>query len=122
MRSAIPGAQYGRGSMHANSAEGFNAEGFNDRVRRTIAGVFHHISPDHADLYSGEIGFRWAQRTVAGQAERRTRKGRRVIQILWSRAPPALQRSAVFRYAVGRQLQRTKDSGISIRSAVAVFG
>jgi hypothetical protein len=27
-------------------------EGFNSRVRRTIAGVFHHISPQHADLYS----------------------------------------------------------------------
>ncbi|MBP2305799.1 hypothetical protein J2849_002197 [Azospirillum melinis] len=44
-----------RGSVHANSAEGFN-----DRVRRTIADVFHHISPDHADLYSGGIGIRSA--------------------------------------------------------------
>ncbi|WP_454019550.1 IS1595 family transposase [Azospirillum sp. Marseille-Q6669] len=108
--------EYVRGSVHANSAEGFN-----DRVRRTIAGVFHHISPDHADLYFGEIGFRWSQRTVAGQAQRRTRKGRTVIQTLWSRVPPALQLPAVFRYAVGRQLRRTKDGGISIRSAVAVF-
>lgn len=74
--------EYVRGGVHANSAEGFN-----DRVRRTIAGVFHHISPDHADLYFGEIGFRWSQRTVAGQAQRRTRKGRTVIQILWSRVP-----------------------------------
>ncbi|RUQ66614.1 hypothetical protein EJ913_21995 [Azospirillum doebereinerae] len=32
--------EYVRGSVHANSAEGFN-----DRVRRTIAGVFHHITP-----------------------------------------------------------------------------
>lgn len=109
--------EYVRGGVHANSAEGFN-----DRVRRTIAGVFHHISPNHADLYFGEIGFRWSQRTVAGQAQRRTRKGRTVIQTLWSRVPPALQLPAVFRYAVGRQLRRTKDGGISIRSAVAVFG
>jgi hypothetical protein len=103
--------------VHANSAEGFN-----DRVRRTIVGVFHHISPRHADLYFGEIGFRWSQRTVAGQAQRRTRKGRTVIQTLWSRVPPALQLQSVFRYAVGRQLRRTKDGGISIRSPVAVFG
>jgi ISXO2-like transposase domain len=46
--------EYVRGSVHVNSAEGFNA-----RVRRTIAGVFHHISPEHADLYFHEIGFRW---------------------------------------------------------------
>jgi len=66
-----------RGSVHANSAEGFN-----DRVQRTIAGVFHHISPEHADLYFNEIRFRWSQRTVTGRAERRTRKGRTVLQTL----------------------------------------
>lgn len=27
----------------------------------------------HTDLYFNEIGFRWSQRTVTGQAERRTR-------------------------------------------------
>jgi hypothetical protein len=31
--------EYARGTVHANSAKGFN-----DRVRRTVAGVFHHIS------------------------------------------------------------------------------
>lgn len=55
--------EYARGTVHANSAEGFN-----DRVRRTIAGVFLHISPGHADLYFSEVGFRWSLRTVAGQA------------------------------------------------------
>jgi len=109
--------EYVRGSVHANSAEGFN-----DRVRRTIAGVFHHISPRHADLYFGEIGFRWSQRTVAGQAPRRTRKGRTIIQTLWSRIPPALQLPAVFRHAVGRQLRRSRNGGIAIVSTVAVFG
>ena len=33
-------ADTARGRVHANSAEGFNL-----RVRRTVAGVFHHISP-----------------------------------------------------------------------------
>jgi hypothetical protein len=42
------------GPVYINSAEGFN-----DRVRRTVSGVFHHISPHHADLYFNEIGFRW---------------------------------------------------------------
>lgn len=109
--------EYVRGSVHANSAKGFN-----DRVRRTIVGVFHHIGPDHADLYFGEIGFRSSQRTVAGQTQHWTRKRQTVIQTLWSRTPPALQLPAVFRYAVGRQLRRTKDGGISIHSAIAVFG
>ncbi len=51
--------EYVRDTVHVNSVEGFNA-----RVRRTIAGVFHHISPELADLYFHEIGFRWSQRIV----------------------------------------------------------
>ncbi|SEF06829.1 Transposase zinc-ribbon domain-containing protein [Rhizobiales bacterium GAS188] len=109
--------EYARGTVHANSAEGFN-----DRVRRTVTGVFHHISPRHADLYFNEIGFRWCQRVVAGRAVRRTRKGRQVVRTLWSRILPALQLQAVFKSAVGRQLRRTHSGGITIKSAVAVFG
>lgn len=59
---------------------------------------------------------------VVGQAEHRIGKGRMVLRPLWSRAPSAIQFLAVFRYAVGRQLRRTKDDGISIPSAVAVLG
>jgi hypothetical protein len=109
--------EYVRGFVHANSVEGFN-----DRVRRTVAGVFHHISPRHADLYFNEVGFRWSQRRVAGHAVRRTRKGREVVKPLWSRIAPALQLPALFKSAVGRQLRRTAQGGIEIRGAVAVFG
>jgi transposase-like protein len=109
--------EYARGEVHANSVEGFN-----DRVRRTVAGVFHHISPQHADLYFNEVGFRWSQRVVARQAMRRTRKGRTVVKPLWVRIAPALQLHAVFRSAVGRQLRRTSLGGIQITCAVAVFG
>jgi hypothetical protein len=63
--------EYVRDSVHVNSVEGFNA-----RVRRTIAGVFHHISPELADLYFHEIGFRWSQRIVTGQAVRKSRSGK----------------------------------------------
>ena len=76
-----------------------SAEGFNDRVRRTVSGVFHHISPHNADLDFNEIGFRWSQRAVTGQAPR-PRKGRPVTKTLWARIPPALQLPAVFRSAV----------------------
>ena len=109
--------EYARGPVHANSAEGFN-----DRVRRMMSGVFHHISPHHADLYLNEIGFRWSQRVVTGSAVRRTRRGREVVKPLWSRIAPAQQLPAVFRSAVGRQLRRTAKGSIQIRRTVAVFG
>jgi hypothetical protein len=72
--------EYARGPVHANSVEGFNL-----RVQRTVAGVFHHISPEHADLYFHEIGFRWSQRIVEGQVVRRNRHGREKTRTLWSR-------------------------------------
>jgi hypothetical protein len=109
--------EYARGIVHVNSVEGFNA-----RVRRTVAGVFHHISPRHADLYLTEIGFRWSQRTITGQAVRRTRKGREVVRIQWDRIAPAHQFITLFASAVGRQLRRTKEGSISIKSTVAAFG
>jgi hypothetical protein len=56
--------------MFIRVASNFSFVSFNSRVRRTIAGVFHHISPQHADLYFHEIGVRWSQRIVTGQAVR----------------------------------------------------
>ena len=109
--------EYVRGLVHVNSAEGFNA-----RVRRTVAGVFHHISLQHADLYLTEIGFRWSQRVVAGKAVRQTKKGRVVSRTLWVRISPAQQFISLFKSAVGRQLRRTKDGSIMIKSSVAAFG
>ncbi len=90
-----------RDTVHVNSVEGFNS-----RARRTIAGVFHHIRPQHADLYFHEIGFRWSQRVITGSAVRKTRHGREIMRTLWSRVPPALQLLSVFRAATGRQMRR----------------
>lgn len=109
--------EFVRGIVHANSTEGFS-----DRVRRTVVGVFHHISTNHANLYFNEIGFRWSQRTVAGQAIRETRKGHTSIRTLWNRIPTALQLPAAFRSIVGRQMRRTRQGGIAIKCSVAVFG
>lgn len=109
--------EFVRGIVHVNSAEGFNA-----RVRRTVAGVFHHISPRHADLYFTEIGFRWSQRVISGSAVRRTRKGREIVRALWTRIPPARQFVTLFATAVGRQLRRTREGSIVIKSTVAAFG
>ena len=109
--------EYARGDVHANSAEAFN-----NRVRRTVTGVFHHISTEHADLYFNEIGFRWSQRVVARQTIRRSKKGSESTQTVWTRIAPAMQLKAVLRRAVGRQLRRTGDGGIKIISRLAVFG
>jgi hypothetical protein len=109
--------EYARGPVSINSAEGFN-----DRIRRTVSGVFHHNSPHLADFYFNEIGFRWSQRVVTGQAPHRTRKGRQVTKTLWARMPPALQLPSVFRSAVGREMRRTKAGGIGLLSKIAVFG
>ncbi len=108
--------EYVRGSVHTNSSEGFNS-----RVRRTIPGVFHHISAEYADLYFHEIGFRWSQRIVTGHATRRTRHGREIIKPIWSRFPPALQLPTILQAAAGRQMRRTCKGGLSIKSSVAVF-
>ena len=89
--------KYVRDAVHVNSVEGFNS-----RVRRTIAGVFHHISPQDGDLYFHEIGFRWSQHIVSGQAVRKSRSRRERMKILWLRVPPALQLLQVFRVATGR--------------------
>ncbi len=109
--------EYVCGSVHINSTEGFGS-----RVQRTITGVFHHISLKHADLYFNEIGFRWSQRVVTGTSTRKNHKGRKITRTLWSRVSPALQLPNVFRTSVGRQMRRTPDGGIIIKSEIALFG
>ena len=102
--------------VHANVVEDFNLW-----VQRTVAGVFHHFSPEHADLYFHEIGFRWSQHIAEGEVIRRTRHGREITRTLWSRVPPALQLLQVFRAAIGREMRRTRIGGITIKSAIAAF-
>jgi hypothetical protein len=83
--------------------------------------VFHHISSQHADLYFHEIGFRWSQRIVSGQAARVSRNGRKSTRTHWTRVPPALQLRQVFRAAAGREMRRGPKGGITIKSSIAVF-
>ncbi|QRM32454.1 transposase (plasmid) [Microvirga sp. VF16] len=67
-----PAREDARGPVHVSSAAGFN-----DRVRRTVSGAFHHIHSHRADLSFNEIGFRWSQRVVTRQTPRRTRRALR---------------------------------------------
>lgn len=108
---------YVRGTVHTNGADGLA-----DRIRRTVLGVFHHISPAHADLYLDEIAWRWSQRYVTGRAVRTTRNGRSRVQTQWQRTPAAAQLPKALRSIVGRQMRRTKTGGIAIKQRGTVFG
>ena len=109
--------EYVRGTVHVNGAEGFNA-----RVKQTVSGVFHHISPQHANLYFHEMAFRWSQRTVEKTMFRKTKSGRQTRRTLWTRIAPAMQIKNILKYAIGRQFRRTSKGSISIKSKIAVFG
>jgi hypothetical protein len=109
--------EYVRGIVHANSVEGFN-----DKVRRTVSGVFHHISQPYTELYFGEIGFRWSQRVFVKDANRTTRKGKLVSRAIWQRIPPSMQLVNVFRGAIGRGIRRRTNGSINVLSTTALFG
>ncbi|WP_448188617.1 IS1595 family transposase [Azospirillum sp. sgz301742] len=107
--------EFVRGIVHANSAEALN-----DRVRRTVAGVFHFISPEHSQGYFDEISFRWSQRVYKGTANRTNRKGRVRAAKQWERIPPAQQMVTLLGRAVGRRLRRTKVGSIEVISRASV--
>ena len=109
--------EFSRGIVHANSAEAFN-----DRVRRTVVGVFHHIDPYHAQRYFDEVSWRWGQRVLVGRLPRKTRKGRIVCRNVWDRVPPIQQMAKLLRGALGREMRRKKDGGIDVLVISPVFG
>jgi hypothetical protein len=96
--------EFARGIVHVN-----HAEGFNDRVRRTVVGVFHHISQKHVQLYFDEIGFRWRQRIFRGEVNRSTKSGRVVARKIWDRKSAGEQMQELLAGAVGRQGRRSPD-------------
>jgi hypothetical protein len=108
--------EYVRGIVHSNSAEGFN-----DRIHRTVIGVFHHISQKHVEGYLDEAAFRWSQRVCIGTVNRRTRKGRIVARKQWSRVLPTWQMANLMEGAVGRQLRCTPDGGLRVLSRKGIF-
>jgi hypothetical protein len=101
--------EYVRGIVHSNSVEGFNV-----RIRRTVAGVFHHIDPKHYDGYFDEMAFRWSQRVYLGTANRHTRKGKLVARMIWDRVPLSEQMRVLLAGAVGRRMRRTRHWGVEI--------
>lgn len=109
--------EYVRGVVHSNSAEGFN-----DRVRRTVNGVFHHISTKHVAGYLDEISWRWRQRVHVGKAPRQTKKGRTVLRDIWERVPPIVQVAKLLRDARGREMRRTAKGSVVVLKCEPAFG
>jgi hypothetical protein len=91
-----------------------SAEGFNDRVRRTVAGVFHHISQKHSERYLDEVAFRWNQRICTGTAIRTNRKGKPKARAQYDRLSPVTQMRSLFAHAFGRQMRRTPEGSLVI--------
>ena len=107
--------EYARGPVHANSVESFN-----DRVRRTVAGVFHHISRQHADLYFNEVGFRWSQRVVAGHVVRGTRGGRQVTKRMLGANSRISARVGRARRSTGNRIRLAATATSSVMATLSV--
>jgi transposase-like protein len=52
-------AEYARGDVHINSAEGYFA-----LLKRGVTGSFHHVSAQHLHRYCDEFSFRWNHRKI----------------------------------------------------------
>ncbi|RDD60942.1 transposase [Ferruginivarius sediminum] len=70
------------GMVHA-----IRAEGFNDRIRRTVVDVYHHISQKHIKRFLHEETFRWNQRVRIGTVTRTTCSGWTITRRVYYRVP-----------------------------------
>lgn len=109
--------EFSRGIVSANGAEGFG-----DRLRRTVAGVFHHLGSAHLQLYFDEISWRWGQRRQDGTCNRLTRKGRSVSRPVWERVFVAEQMRRLLRRAFRTQGRRTAKGGFTALCPSGAFG
>ena len=109
--------EFSRGIVSANGAEGFG-----DRLRRTVAGVFHHLDGAHLQRYFDEISWRWSQRRQDGTCNRLTRKGRVVSRPVWERVSVVEQMRRLLRRAFGAQGRRTPKGGFTSLCPSGAFG
>ncbi|MBB4577297.1 hypothetical protein GGI59_005551 [Rhizobium lentis] len=95
--------EFVRDAAHVNSVGGFKS-----RVRRTIAGVFHHIisAPSMPCLSTRSASAGHSALLRARQCG------------YWSRVPPALRLLQVFRAITGRQCAEVRMPGLSLNLPV----
>jgi len=90
-----------------------------NRLHEPIPALAHEARTQ-PQLLAGPVG--QSKNSSKSYATVIARHSRETIRTLWSRVPPALQLLSVFRTATERQMRRSPDGGIIIKSAVAVLG
>ena len=94
--------EFARGDVQSNTAESFNS--LRERAKQ---GVFHRMSPMHLQRYLDEIGFRWAHRTPTKTVTKHGKKKTVMVSL-----PVMVLLCSLLTKAVGRQLRRSRKSGI----------
>jgi len=94
--------EFARVDVHNNTAESFNS-----LLEQAKQGIFHYMSPKHLQRYLDEIGFRWAHRTPTKIVTKNGTKKTVMVSL------PVMELfCSLLTKAVGRQLRRSRNSGI----------
>ncbi len=105
---SIPGL-----GVHTNTAEALISQ-----AQRAVIGVYHNLGPQHLQRYLDKIVWRWNQRAIddvrtVHKVSKKTGKQKTKKTIIWKPIPVIQQMRKLLRDAVGRQLRRSKDYGLS---------
>jgi transposase-like protein len=104
--------QYSRPSLgaHINTVEAVNSQ-----VQRALIGVYHRLGRKHLQRYLDEILWRWNHRQPSVKVRQKSTKSgtRTVATTTWKPIPVVKQMRGLLCYAVGRQMRRTPEWGLT---------
>ena len=104
--------QYSRPSLgaHINTVEAVNSQ-----VQRALVGVYHRLGRKHLQRYLDEILWRWNHRQPAVKVRQKSTKlgTRTVTTTTWKPIPVVEQMRGLLCCAIGRQMRRTPEWGLS---------
>lgn len=101
----------GKNGAHINTAEAVNSV-----IQRALIGVYHRLGRKHLQRYVDEILWRWnhrAQTRKVVKARGGGTKGPSKTTVVWKPIPVVDQMRGLLCCAVGRQLRRTPQWGLS---------
>uniref|UniRef100_UPI0025EFEC08 transposase n=1 Tax=uncultured Thioclava sp. TaxID=473858 RepID=UPI0025EFEC08 len=95
---------------HINTVEAVNSQ-----VQRALIGVYHRLDRQHLQRYLDEILWRWNHRQQEVKIRnRKTASGTKAIATtVWKPIPVVEQMRGLLCCAVGRQVRRTPEWGLS---------